>query len=310
MKRTLFSAVVLSMAIGTSFAADTDGKVSTKAAEVTADSYFGIDVNENQVDGNFDQWQDLEDSDGNVTGFRPKWWETNAAYGSNGDNVIFGKAVDRYGEADKALKMTAPQTAAWYTWHVHMRTCATTTQPDCWSFVIPEGDEFYITFWAKGEVGGEVLWYGPSQMYDPNNGGVWADMPNVTLTTDWTQYGCLFRAQLEVSMLHFQPRLAGDYYLDDVVVNWGYNLPELEEGTDGVITTDASKTYAVKGGTNAISINTTTAANALVFDAAGTLHTSQQLAAGTSQVEVNGTGLYIVVIEIDGEQHAQKVVVK
>lgn len=276
---------------------------------LSAQSYWAEGYN-----SNFDEWVDVLDANSNVVGERPAGWvaapNSNWTSGANDISVTFEKATNRLGEAGKACKITTAGVASgWFTWHVNVsqQTGANASDYIASPVFIDKNDHFYYTFWAKSDVEGTEMWIGTTEMHDPKNGGEWANVPKVILSTEWRQYGFATQASIDLTIFSIQTRNNGVRYIDDIVLAYGSTLPELEDPT-GIEGTVATIPFEVTGGKGFITFEGAEGTVA-AFDATGRLVKQTTVTGSATQMDLNA-GIYIMRLYSNGQQVTRKVVVQ
>lgn len=278
------------------------------SANMNAQSYF--------VDGyntSFDSWVDIKDVDENVIGVRPAGWvspsNSNWTSGSNKVEVTFEKAENRDGETDKACKIIATGIAStWFSWHVGVSQVTSVYAEDYIAdpFFIDRGDDFYYTFWAKSDVDGTKMHIGTGQLYNPSNGGDWADVPYVELTTEWKQYGIYVElAKLDLTSFDIQLRNNGVRYIDDLEVGYG----EIPEGVSIINVSSEKDDFKVRSIDNGISFEGA-AGMVTVFNTLGSMVAQKTTDGGTDTISLTDGGLYIVKLQTADGETVRKVIVK
>lgn len=278
------------------------------SANMNAQSYF--------VDGyntSFDSWVDIKDADENVIGVRPAGWvspsNSNWTSGSNKVEVTFEKAENRDGEADKACKIIATGIAStWFSWHVGVSQVTSVYAEDYIAdpFFIDRGDDFYYTFWAKSDVDGTKMHIGTGQLYNPSNGGDWADVPYVELTTEWKQYGIYVElAKLDLTSFDIQLRSNGVRYIDDLEVGYG----EIPEGVSIINVSSEKDDFKVRSIDNGISFEGA-AGMVTVFNTLGSMVAQKTTDGGADTISLTDGGLYIVKLQTADGETVRKVIVK
>lgn len=281
---------------------------------MSAQSYWAEGYN-----SSFDNWVDVTDADKNVIGVRPANWgaspNSNWTSGTNKVAVTFEKATNRKGEEGKACKITTTGIVSnWFTWHVSV---ANLTQSSAADYVanpvfIDQGDDFYYTFWAKSEVEGTVMWLGMSELYDPkNNGGdtnAWAKVPNVALTTEWKQYGFHAYAKMDLTSFSIMTRTNGVRYIDDIVLEYGDEVPELEDPS-GITNASVDSPFQVYSNENGISFEGAEGTIS-VFNTLGSMVARKITNGEMDNVSLGNGGLYVVKLQTADGQVTRKVVVK
>ena len=278
------------------------------SANMNAQSYF--------VDGyntSFDSWVDIKDVDENVIGVRPAGWvspsNSNWTSGSNKVEVTFEKAENRDGETDKACKIIATGIAAtWFSWHVGVSQVTSVYAEDYIAdpFFIDRGDDFYYTFWAKSDVDGTKMHIGTGQLYNPSNGGDWADVPYVELTTEWKQYGIYVElAKLDLTSFDIQLRNNGVRYIDDLEVGYG----EIPEGVSIINVSSEKDDFKVRSIDNGISFEGA-AGMVTVFNTLGSMVAQKTTDGGADTISLTDGGLYIVKLQTADGETVRKVIVK
>lgn len=278
------------------------------SANMNAQSYF--------VDGyntSFDSWVDVTDAEENVIGVRPAGWvapENNQwTSGTNKVAVTFEKAENRDGEADKACKIiTTGIVSTWFSWHVGVTQVSSVYAEDYIAdpFFIDRGDDFYYTFWAKSDVDGTKMHIGTGQLYNPSNGGDWADVPYVELTTEWKQYGIYVElAKLDLTSFDIQLRSNGVRYIDDLEVGYG----EIPEGVSIINVSSEKDDFKVRSIDNGISFEGA-AGMVTVFNTLGSMVAQKATDGGADTIGLTDGGLYIVKLQTADGETARKVIVK
>jgi hypothetical protein len=278
------------------------------SANMNAQSYF--------VDGyntSFDSWVDIKDVDENVIGVRPAGWvspsNSNWTSGSNKVEVTFEKAENRDGETDKACKIIATGIAStWFSWHVGVSQVTSVYAEDYIAdpFFIDRGDDFYYTFWAKSDVDGTKMHIGTGQLYNPSNGGDWADVPYVELTTEWKQYGIYVElAKLDLTSFDIQLRNNGVRYIDDLEVGYG----EIPEGVSIINVSSEKDDFKVRSIDNGISFEGA-AGMVTVFNTLGSMVAQKTTDGGADTISLTDGGLYIVKLQTADGETVRKVIVK
>lgn len=278
------------------------------SANMNAQSYF--------VDGyntSFDSWVDVTDADENVIGVRPAGWvspsNSNWTSGSNKVEVTFEKAENRDGEADKACKIiTTGIVSTWFSWHVGVTQVSSVYAEDYIAdpFFIDRGDDFYYTFWAKSDADGTKMHIGTGQLYNPSNGGDWADVPYVELTTEWKQYGIYVElAKLDLTSFDIQLRSNGVRYIDDLEVGYG----EIPEGVSIINVSSEKDDFKVRSIDNGISFEGA-AGMVTVFNTLGSMVAQKTTDGGADTIGLTDGGLYIVKLQTADGETARKVIVK
>ena len=278
------------------------------SANMNAQSYF--------VDGyntSFDSWVDIKDVDENVIGVRPAGWvspsNSNWTSGSNKVEVTFKKAENRDGETDKACKIIATGIAStWFSWHVGVSQVTSVYAEDYIAdpFFIDRGDDFYYTFWAKSDVDGTKMHIGTGQLYNPSNGGDWADVPYVELTTEWKQYGIYVElAKLDLTSFDIQLRNNGVRYIDDLEVGYG----EIPEGVSIINVSSEKDDFKVRSIDNGISFEGA-AGMVTVFNTLGSMVAQKTTDGGADTISLTDGGLYIVKLQTADGETVRKVIVK
>ena len=278
------------------------------SANMNAQSYF--------VDGyntSFDSWVDIKDVDENVIGVRPAGWvspsNSNWTSGSNKVEVTFEKAENRDGETDKACKIIATGIAStWFSWHVGVSQVTSVYAEDYIAdpFFIDRGDDFYYTFWAKSDVDGTKMHIGTWQLYNPSNGGDWADVPYVELTTEWKQYGIYVElAKLDLTSFDIQLRNNGVRYIDDLEVGYG----EIPEGVSIINVSSEKDDFKVRSIDNGISFEGA-AGMVTVFNTLGSMVAQKTTDGGADTISLTDGGLYIVKLQTADGETVRKVIVK
>lgn len=278
------------------------------SANMNAQSYF--------VDGyntSFDSWVDVTDAEENVIGVRPAGWvapENNQwTSGTNKVAVTFEKAENRDGEADKACKIiTTGIVSTWFSWHVGVTQVSSIYAEDYIAdpFFIDRGDDFYYTFWAKSDVDGTKMHIGTGQLYNPSNGGDWADVPYVELTTEWKQYGIYVElAKLDLTSFDIQLRSNGVRYIDDLEVGYG----EIPEGVSIINVSSEKDDFKVRSIDNGISFEGA-AGMVTVFNTLGSMVAQKATDGGADTIGLTDGGLYIVKLQTADGETARKVIVK
>ena len=278
------------------------------SANMNAQSYF--------VDGyntSFDSWVDIKDVDENVIGVRPAGWvspsNSNWTSGSNKVEVTFEKAENRDGETDKACKIIATGiTSTWFSWHVGVSQVTSVYAEDYIAdpFFIDRGDDFYYTFWAKSDVDGTKMHIGTGQLYNPSNGGDWADVPYVELTTEWKQYGIYVElAKLDLTSFDIQLRNNGVRYIDDLEVGYG----EIPEGVSIINVSSEKDDFKVRSIDNGISFEGA-AGMVTVFNTLGSMVAQKTTDGGADTISLTDGGLYIVKLQTADGETVRKVIVK
>ena len=259
----------------------------------------------------FDSWVDIKDSEENVIGVRPAGWvapdNSNWTMGSNNVKVTFEKAENRNGEADKACKIIAEGiVSTWFSWHVSVGQVTSVYAEDYIAdpFFIDRGDDFYYTFWAKSDVDVTKMYIGNTQMYDPNNGGNWDNVPFVELTTEWKQYGIYIElAKMDLTSFSIQLRSNGIRYIDDLDLGYG----EIPEGV-GIVGVSADDTFNVYSNDNGISFEGGKGTIS-VFNTLGSIVAQKVTDGGADNISL-GSGLYIVKLQTTNGEVTRKVVVE
>lgn len=278
------------------------------SANMNAQSYF--------VDGyntSFDSWVDIKDAEENVTGVRPAGWvspsNSNWTSGTNKVAVTFEKAENRDGEADKACKIiTTGIVSTWFSWHVGVTQVSSVYAEDYIAdpFFIDRGDDFYYTFWAKSDADGTKMHIGTGQLYNPSNGGDWADVPYVELTTEWKQYGIYVElAKLDLTSFDIQLRSNGVRYIDDLEVGYG----EIPEGVSIINVSSEKDDFKVRSIDNGISFEGA-AGMVTVFNTLGSMVAQKTTDGGADTIGLTDGGLYIVKLQTADGETARKVIVK
>lgn len=278
------------------------------SANMNAQSYF--------VDGyntSFDSWVDIKDAEENVTGVRPAGWvspsNNNWTSGTNKVEVTFEKAENRDGEADKACKIiTTGIVSTWFSWHVGVTQVSSVYAEDYIAdpFFIDRGDDFYYTFWAKSDADGTKMHIGTGQLYNPSNGGDWADVPYVELTTEWKQYGIYVElAKLDLTSFDIQLRSNGVRYIDDLEVGYG----EIPEGVSIINVSSEKDDFKVRSIDNGISFEGA-AGMVTVFNTLGSMVAQKTTDGGADTIGLTDGGLYIVKLQTADGETARKVIVK
>jgi hypothetical protein len=278
------------------------------SANMNAQSYF--------VDGyntSFDSWVDVTDAEENVIGVRPAGWgspsNSNWTSGTNKVAVTFEKAENRDGEADKACKIiTTGIVSTWFSWHVGVTQVSSVYAEDYIAdpFFIDRGDDFYYTFWAKSDVDGTKMHIGTGQLYNPSNGGDWADVPYVELTTEWKQYGIYVElAKLDLTSFDIQLRSNGVRYIDDLEVGYG----EIPEGVSIINVSSEKDDFKVRSIDNGISFEGA-AGMVTVFNTLGSMVAQKATDGGADTIGLTDGGLYIVKLQTADGETARKVIVK
>lgn len=278
------------------------------SANMNAQSYF--------VDGyntSFDSWVDVTDAEENVIGVRPAGWvspsNSNWTSGTNKVAVTFEKAENRDGEADKACKIiTTGIVSTWFSWHVGVTQVSSVYAEDYIAdpFFIDRGDDFYYTFWAKSDVDGTKMHIGTGQLYNPSNGGDWADVPYVELTTEWKQYGIYVElAKLDLTSFDIQLRSNGVRYIDDLEVGYG----EIPEGVSIINVSSEKDDFKVRSIDNGISFEGA-AGMVTVFNTLGSMVAQKTTDGGADTIGLTDGGLYIVKLQTADGETARKVIVK
>lgn len=278
------------------------------SANMNAQSYF--------VDGyntSFDSWVDIKDAEENVTGVRPAGWvspsNSNWTSGTNKVAVTFEKAENRDGEADKACKIiTTGIVSTWFSWHVGVTQVSSVYAEDYIAdpFFIDRGDDFYYTFWAKSDADGTKMHIGTGQLYNPSNGGDWADVPYVELTTEWKQYGIYVElAKLDLTSFDIQLRSNGVRYIDDLEVGYG----EIPEGVSIINVSSEKDDFKVRSIDNGISFEGA-AGMVTVFNTLGSMVAQKATDGGADTIGLADGGLYIVKLQTADGETARKVIVK
>ena len=278
------------------------------SANMNAQSYF--------VDGyntSFDSWVDIKDVDENVIGVRPAGWvspsNSNWTSGSNKVEVTFEKAENRDGETDKACKIIATGIAStWFSWHVGVSQVTSVYAEDYIAdpFFIDRGDDFYYTYWAKSDVDGTKMHIGTGQLYNPSNGGDWADVPYVELTTEWKQYGIYVElAKLDLTSFDIQLRNNGVRYIDDLEVGYG----EIPEGVSIINVSSEKDDFKVRSIDNGISFEGA-AGMVTVFNTLGSMVAQKTTDGGADTISLTDGGLYIVKLQTADGETVRKVIVK
>ncbi len=278
------------------------------SASMNAQSYF--------VDGyntSFDSWVDLKDAEGNVTGVRPAGWispsNSNWTSGSNKVEVTFEKAENRNGEADKACKIiTTGIVSTWFSWHVGVSQVSSIYAEDYIAdpFFIDKGDDFYYTFWAKSDVDGTKMYIGTGQLYNPANGGKWADVPYVELTTEWKKYGIYVElAKLDLTSFDIQLRSNGIRYIDDLEVGYG----EIPDDVSVINVASEKNDFKVRSIDNGISFEGT-AGMVTVFNTLGSMVAQKTTDGGADAISLTDAGIYIVKLQTTDGETVRKVIVK
>lgn len=278
------------------------------SANMNAQSYF--------VDGyntSFDSWVDIKDAEENVTGVRPAGWvspsNSNWTSGTNKVAVTFEKAENRDGEADKACKIiTTGIVSTWFSWHVGVTQVSSVYAEDYIAdpFFIDRGDDFYYTFWAKSDADGTKMHIGTGQLYNPSNGGDWADVPYVELTTEWKQYGIYVElAKLDLTSFDIQLRSNGVRYIDDLEVGYG----EIPEGVSIINVSSEKDDFKVRSIDNGISFEGA-AGMVTVFNTLGSMVAQKATDGGADTIGLTDGGLYIVKLQTADGETARKVIVK
>lgn len=250
-------------------------------------------------DGTFDIWS---------SGLPAGW--TTIKYSSSTMSV--SAVEDRNETADKACKVSVNNAAGWLTWHTSLRNPGTT------ALSIPNETDFYYTFWAKSNIEGKKMYASTPEMYDAAaNGGtaVWANAPYVELTTEWKQYGVLQKANYALTHFAFHFREAGsvEYYLDDLEIKAGTELPPLNQDSG-----NATGIFELASELNPISIISTQSGiafsslqgEASIYDSFGRLVLQKTVAEGVNYFPLNGTGLHIVKFSYQGKTSAIKTIVQ
>lgn len=297
MKKVLYTAVFLLISAG-----------------MSAQSYWAEGYN-----STFDNWVDVTDADKNVIGVRPAGWvaasNNNWTTGSNKVAVTFEKATNRKGEEGKACKITTTGIqSTWFTWHVSVSQLTGTAAPDYIAnpVFIDNGDDFYYTFWAKSDVAGTIMWLGMSELYDPKNNGddkeAWGRVPNVVLTTQWKQYGFHAYAKMDLTSFSIMTRTNGVRYIDDIVLEYGDEVPELEEPT-GIVDSSVESTFLVHANEDGIAFNGSEG-TVTVFNTLGSMVAQKATNGSIDQINLSNGGLYIVKLQTAGGQITRKVLVK
>lgn len=278
------------------------------SANMNAQSYF--------VDGyntSFDSWVDVTDAEENVIGVRPAGWvspsNSNWTSGTNKVAVTFEKAENRDGEADKACKIiTTGIVSTWFSWHVGVTQVSSVYAEDYIAdpFFIDRGDDFYYTFWAKSDADGTKMHIGTGQLYNPSNGGDWADVPYVELTTEWKQYGIYVElAKLDLTSFDIQLRSNGVRYIDDLEVGYG----EIPEGVSIINVSSEKDDFKVRSIDNGISFEGA-AGMVTVFNTLGSMVAQKTTDGGADTIGLTDGGLYIVKLQTADGETARKVIVK
>ena len=275
---------------------------------LNAQSYF--------VDGyntSFDSWVDVTDAEENVIGVRPAGWvspsNSNWTSGTNKVAVTFEKAENRDGEADKACKIiTTGIVSTWFSWHVGVTQVSSVYAEDYIAdpFFIDRGDDFYYIFWAKSDADGTKMHIGTGQLYNPSNGGDWADVPYVELTTEWKQYGIYVElAKLDLTSFDIQLRSNGVRYIDDLEVGYG----EIPEGVSIINVSSEKDDFKVRSIDNGISFEGA-AGMVTVFNTLGSMVAQKTTDGGADTIGLTDGGLYIVKLQTADGETARKVIVK
>lgn len=284
------------------------------SANMSAQSYWAEGYN-----SNFDEWMDILDDDKNVIGERPAGWvapsNSNWTTGSNQVAVTFEKAANRNGEEAKACKITTTGIqSTWFTWHISVSQLTGAGAADYIPnpVFIDNGDDFYYTFWAKSDVEGTEMWIGTTELYDPkNNGGdsnAWSKVPKVTLTTNWKQYGFHAYAKMDLTSFSIQTRNNGVRYIDDIVLEYGDEVPELEDPT-GVINSSVENPFLIYSNKGSISFKGS-AGTVTVFNTLGEMVAQKTTNGEMDQVTVGNSGLYILKLQTATGEVTRKVLVK